>query len=83
MARYCNPTVDALLHKAASAYDRPARAASYRAVQQIIQHDLPYDFLCQINEVDVIPANLEGYVPPLLSPFNFVADWHWKKAPAP
>ncbi|HTA39175.1 MAG TPA: ABC transporter substrate-binding protein, partial [Candidatus Acidoferrales bacterium] len=83
MARYCNPAVDALLHKAASSYDRPARAASYRAVQQIIAHDLPYDFLSQVNEVDVIPANLEGYVPPLLSPFNFVADWHWKKAPAP
>ncbi len=83
MARYCNPAVDALLHKAALSYDRPARAASYRAVQQIIQRDLPYDFLCQVNEVDVIPANLEGYVPPLLSPFNFVADWHWKKPPAP
>jgi peptide/nickel transport system substrate-binding protein len=82
MAHYCNPAVDALLHKAASSYDRPSRAASYRAVQQIIQHDLPYDFLTQTNEVDVIPENLEGYVPPLLSPFNFVADWHWKK-PAP
>jgi peptide/nickel transport system substrate-binding protein len=83
VARYCNPAVDALLRKAASTYDRAARTASYRAVQQTILHDLPYDFLCQINEVDVVPANLEGYVPPLLSPFNFVADWRWKKQPPP
>ena len=83
MARYCNPAVDALLHKAASSYDRAARAASYRGVQQAILRDLPYDFLSQISEVDVIPANLEGYVPPLLSPFNFVADCHWKKQTAP
>jgi peptide/nickel transport system substrate-binding protein len=82
MTYYCNPTVDALLHKAASLYDRASRTASYRTVQQIIQHDLPYDFLTQTSEVDVIPNNLEGYVPPLLSPFNFVADWRWKATSA-
>jgi len=36
-------------------------------------------FLCQINEVDVIPSDLGGYVPPLLSPYNFVAKWYWKR----
>jgi peptide/nickel transport system substrate-binding protein len=83
MAHYCNHAVDALLRKAASVYDRSARAASYYAVQRIVRHDLPYDFLTQISEIDVIPTNLEGYVPPLLSPFNFVSSWHWKQRPSP
>lgn len=83
MARYCNPAVDALLREAASSYDRRARVAAYRAVQAKIARDLPYDFLCQINEVDVIPSNLGGYVPPLLSPFNFVASWHWERRTTP
>jgi peptide/nickel transport system substrate-binding protein len=76
LSRYCNPAVDALLHKAAASYDRGTRSAAYRAVQRTIAHDLPYDFLCQISEVDVIPSNLGGYTPPLLSPFNFVANWY-------
>ncbi len=82
VARYCNPAVDALLRRGASSYGRAVRTASYRAVQQTIQRDLPYDFLCQISEVDVIPSNLQGYVPPLLSPFNFAASWHWSRPAA-
>lgn len=82
LSRYCNPGVDALLREGAASYDRAARLAAYRAVQRTIAHDLPYDFLCQISEVDVIPADLGGYVPPLLSPFNFVADWYWLHPPS-
>jgi peptide/nickel transport system substrate-binding protein len=77
LARYCNPEVDRLLQKAGASYDRASRAAAYGEVQRIIARDLPYDFICQISEVDVIPSDLGGYVPPLLSPFNFVAGWHW------
>jgi peptide/nickel transport system substrate-binding protein len=81
MSRYCNPAVDALLHKAAASYDRATRMAAYRTVQRQIAADIPYDFLCQISEVDVIPSDLGGYAPPLLSPFNFVAKWHWLHSP--
>jgi peptide/nickel transport system substrate-binding protein len=80
MAHYCNPPVDALLREGAASYDRASRIAAYRAVQRTIAVDLPYDFLCQISEVDVIPVNLGGFIPPLLSPFNFVANWYWKYA---
>ena len=82
LSRYCNPAVDAVLKKGAASYDRASRIAAYREVQSTIARDLPYDFLCQISEVDVIPSNLGGFVPPLLSPFNFVADWHWTLHPA-
>ncbi len=77
LSRYCNPQVDALLQKAAATYDRASRIDAYREVQSTIARDLPYYFLCQISEVDVIPSDLGGFMPPLLSPFNFVADWHW------
>lgn len=77
LSRYCNPAVDALLRTGAASYDRATRVAAYRAVQRTIAHDLPYDFLCQISEVDVLPADLGGYSPPLLSPFNSVAGWYW------
>jgi hypothetical protein len=36
---------------------------------------MPYDFLCQGSEIDVIPSRLEGYEHPLLSPYNSVARW--------
>jgi hypothetical protein len=49
--------------------------SAYRAVQRIIARDLPYMFLCQIREIDVVPVNLRGFVPPLLSPFNSVENW--------
>jgi peptide/nickel transport system substrate-binding protein len=75
VARYCNPAVDTLLHKGASSYVRASRMSAYRAVQRIIARDLPYMFLCQIREIDVVPVNLRGFVPPLLSPFNSVENW--------
>lgn len=82
LSRYCNPAVDALLQKGAASYDRASRIAAYRKVQSTIARELPYDFLCQISEVDVIPSNLGGFAPPLLSPFNFVAGWHWTLHPS-
>ncbi|MBV8638703.1 MAG: hypothetical protein JO322_11535, partial [Candidatus Eremiobacteraeota bacterium] len=67
--------VDALLAQGASSYDRSTRAAAYRQIQHILADQLPYAFLCQISEVDVIPENLRGFAPPLLSPFNSIAAW--------
>jgi peptide/nickel transport system substrate-binding protein len=75
LARYCNAKVDALLRQGAATFDRAKRIAEYRAVQQQIAYDLPYFFICQISEVDVIPSNLRGYARPLLSPFASVASW--------
>lgn len=79
MARYCNSGVDASLHEGAASYDRTSRIVAYGAVQRRIAVDLPYDFLCQISEVDVIPTNLGGFTRPLLSPFNFAENWYWKE----
>jgi peptide/nickel transport system substrate-binding protein len=76
-ARYCNPTVDAELQRAASTFDRAERVALYRLVQRQIAADLPYYFVCQISEVDVIPSQLIGYARPLLSPFTSAWRWRW------
>jgi peptide/nickel transport system substrate-binding protein len=75
IARYCNARVDALLAQGSATFDRAKRIAAYHAVQQQIVHDLPYFFICQISEVDVVPLNLRGYDRPLLSPFLSVAKW--------
>ncbi|HTU68823.1 MAG TPA: peptide ABC transporter substrate-binding protein [Candidatus Baltobacteraceae bacterium] len=80
MSRYCNPGVDALLRRGQASFDRQTRIAVYAEVQRRIAQDLPYFFICQISEVDVIPANLGGYQRPLLSPFNSVASWYWRSS---
>ena len=75
IARYCNPAVDGMLQTASSVYERGARSRLYARVQPAIVRDMPYFFLCQASEIDVIPAALEHYDRPLLSPFNSVAKW--------
>jgi peptide/nickel transport system substrate-binding protein len=77
-ARYCNAAVDRALRDAAASFDRATRARDYRFVQRQILTDLPYEFLCQISEIDVIPSRLQGYDPPLLSPFRTIARWHFR-----
>ncbi len=77
-AQYCNPEVDALLRRAAASYDRAQRRALYAQVQERIAADLPYDFICQISEVDVVPDDLGGFARPILSPFNSASSWYWE-----
>jgi peptide/nickel transport system substrate-binding protein len=75
VSRYCNQAVAALLKHAAASFDRATRIADYGAIQRQIVNDLPYYFICQVSEVDVIPMSLQGYQRPMLSPFNSVASW--------
>ena len=75
IARYCNSGVDASLKRASSLFDRTQRRLAYRRIQQRIAQDVPYFFLAQASEIDVIPARLQEYEQPLLSPFNSVARW--------
>jgi peptide/nickel transport system substrate-binding protein len=77
-AQYCNAQVDSLLRRAAATYDRAERIALYGQVQRRLVADLPYDFICQISEVDVIPDDLGGFARPILSPFNSASSWYWE-----
>lgn len=74
-ARYCNAATDGALRRAASIFDRPARRRIYAGVQQAVVRDMPYFFLAQASEIDVLPAALQHYERPLLSPFNSAARW--------
>ncbi len=76
-ARYCNPAVDRALQRGVYAFDRAGRRRAYSFVQRELLTDVPYDFLCQVSEIDVLPSNLEGYERPLLSPYNSVGNWRW------
>jgi ABC-type transport system substrate-binding protein len=82
IARYCDAGVDEMLTRATDVFERPARRAAYASVQRRISEDLPYFFLAQASEIDVIPASLEGYQKPLLSPFNSVGDWSFGRGRA-
>ncbi|HZZ65209.1 MAG TPA: peptide ABC transporter substrate-binding protein [Candidatus Baltobacteraceae bacterium] len=75
VARYCNHSVDAALRKASQSYERSARRAQYAAIERRVVKDMPYFFLAQASEIDVIPANMAHYRRPLLSPFISAPDW--------
>jgi ABC-type transport system substrate-binding protein len=61
-----------------SIYDRAVRQHIYSFVQRQLIADLPYDFLWQMTEVDVIPPSLHGYKrPEMISPYYPAARWHW------
>lgn len=76
-ARYCNPAVDRALERGAASFDRSVRRRAYGFIQRRLLADVPYDFLCQVSEIDVLPARLKGYDRPLLSPYASVARWRY------
>lgn len=75
-AHYCNAAVERAMADGIASYDRSARSRAYALVQRQLLKDVPYDFLCQVSEIDVVPDWLRGFDRPLLSPFVSVARWH-------
>jgi peptide/nickel transport system substrate-binding protein len=73
--RYCNAEVDRALQAALAVYDRTERRRKYAFVQRRIVADVPYDFLWQGSEIDVVPTALHGYEPSPVSPYASVAHW--------
>ncbi len=78
-ARYCNHAVDNALMEGQASFERRIRIRAYRFVQRQIAADLPYYFLCQVSEVDVIPTQLEGFARPLISPYTSVTQWRLRR----
>ena len=75
-ARYCSAAVDRALQRAASVYDRAERRRIYSFVQRRLIADVPYFFLWQPSEIDVIPTALRGYeFSPGGGPYSSVAHW--------
>lgn len=62
-ALYCSEEVDHALRGAVSVYDRADRRHIYGFIQRRLIADIPYDFLWQASEIDVIPEALRGYEP--------------------
>ena len=74
-SRYCSAAVDRALQRATAVYDRAKRRRIYGFIQRRLLEDVPYAFLWQSPEVDVIPSGLHGFEPSLVSPYNSVAHW--------
>ncbi len=75
-SRYCSVKVDRALSEGVSVYDRAARRRVYSFIQRRLLAEIPYDFLWQASEIDVIPSALRGYEPSPVSPYGSVARWH-------
>ena len=59
-----------------SVYDRADRRHIYSFIQRRMIADVPYDFLWQVSEIDVIPDALHGYEPSANGgPYTSVAHW--------
>jgi peptide/nickel transport system substrate-binding protein len=75
-ATYCNASVDRAIGGALATYDPAVRRRLYGDVQRSVVKDVPYLFLWQSSEVDVIPRRLSGYEPNAAGgPYASVARW--------
>lgn len=74
-AQYCNEDVDRAVRQGVLVYDRAERRRIYSAIQRRIIRDVPYYFLWQSSEIDVIPSAMRGYEPSAISPYTSVAHW--------
>ena len=75
LARYCSTTIDRALDAGVSSFDRGTRFRAYSFIQKQLSLDMPYDFICQRGEIDVVPARLSGKKPQLQPPLNLVLRW--------
>jgi peptide/nickel transport system substrate-binding protein len=75
-ATYCNASVDRAIGGALATYDPAVRRRLYADVQRALVKDVPYIFLWQSSEVDVVPRRLSGYEPNAAGgPYTSVAHW--------
>jgi ABC-type transport system substrate-binding protein len=74
-AQYCNEDVDRAALQGISVYERADRRRIYSFIQRRLLEDIPYHFLWQSSEIDVIPSSLRGYEPSAISPYSSVAHW--------
>jgi peptide/nickel transport system substrate-binding protein len=75
-ATYCDASLDRSIGRALATYDPAARRRLYGDVQRSVVKDVPYLFLWQSSEVDVIPRRLSGYEPNAAGgPYASAARW--------
>ncbi len=58
---YSNPEVDALMAKARSTVDEPARIAAYKKLQELIYRDVPLIWVYHQTEILAISKRVRGY----------------------
>jgi ABC-type transport system substrate-binding protein len=71
----CDHAMDAAQDKALETYDRPGRIAAYARVQQLLERDVPQDFLWWPKEIEAINPDLHGFDPnPVVQTWD---AWKW------
>jgi peptide/nickel transport system substrate-binding protein len=71
----CDPAMDAAQVIALETYGRPARKAAYARVQELLERDVPQDFLWWPKQIEAINPDLHGFDPnPVVETWN---AWTW------
>jgi len=72
----CDPRIDTEEAVALSSYDERVRSAAYRRIQELLDEDVPVDFLFWTRNHDAVRDGVEGYHPaPAVT--NFTEPWAW------
>jgi peptide/nickel transport system substrate-binding protein len=72
--RYCNPRVDALLHRANTSYDEAVRRSAYVEARRVIAADAPVIPTIHREDVHALHAGVIGFRPNGLTIFDDVMD---------
>lgn len=74
---YCDPRIDAAERIALSSFDQDVRRKAYWRIQELLQEDLPVDFLFWTHSRDVMRPDLQDYRPaPTVTEFSNPWQWH-------
>lgn len=72
---FCSPTMDAAQKVALETYAQPGRKAAYARVQQVLEAQVPLDFLWWPKQIQAINPDLHGFDPnPVVETWN---AWQW------
>jgi peptide/nickel transport system substrate-binding protein len=77
LAAYCDPRIDAQEKIALTSYDQDVRRQAYRRIGQLLNEDVPVDFIFWTHVHDAMRDELQDYQPaPTVTVFS--NPWQWR-----
>jgi len=77
LSQYCDPRIDEQERIALTSYDQDVRRRAYRRIGQLLNEDVPVDFLFWTHIHDAMRDELQNYRPaPTVT--NFANPWEWE-----
>jgi ABC-type transport system substrate-binding protein len=76
---YCSAAMDAAQQAALSTYDQPARRAAYARIEALLLRDVPIAVLGSPVAISVLPDDLEGFAPSLVTQTDGAQHWAFRR----